>query len=140
MGLGSAATISLAEARELARECRKLRQQGIDPIEKRRAEQAQRRIDGARAITFEQCAEAYINAPRPGWRDAKHVQQWQNSIAAYADPARRQKSVQAIDTALTCKVVGADLAEQTREGFKGSRPRARRKPHLISGALGAKRT
>jgi hypothetical protein len=32
MGLGSLATISLAEGRELAAECRRLRLNGIDPI------------------------------------------------------------------------------------------------------------
>ena len=34
MGLGSSHTISLAEAREKALKCRKLRDQGIDPIAK----------------------------------------------------------------------------------------------------------
>jgi Arm DNA-binding domain len=36
MGLGSAFVVSLQEARELAHEYRRLRQQGIDPIEARR--------------------------------------------------------------------------------------------------------
>ena len=38
MGLGPIHTISLAEARDRARECRKLRLDGIDSIEARRAQ------------------------------------------------------------------------------------------------------
>src|ERR1019366_7653191 len=37
MGLGPVHTITLAEARQKATECRKLRLEGIDPIEARRA-------------------------------------------------------------------------------------------------------
>jgi hypothetical protein len=59
MGLGSAFVVSLEEARELASEHRKLRRQGIDPLEVRRSQQAQHRLDAAKTITFEQCAEAY---------------------------------------------------------------------------------
>ncbi len=40
------------QARELAGEYRRMRRQGIDPIEARRAQRAQQRLDAARAITF----------------------------------------------------------------------------------------
>jgi len=105
MGLGSAVVVGLQEARDLAHEYRKLRRQGIDPIEDRRAQQAQRRLDAAKTITFTQCAEGYIKAHRAGWRDAKHLQQWENTIAAYAEPIIGALPVQAIDTALMCKVL-----------------------------------
>jgi integrase len=104
MGLGSAFVVSLQEARELAHDYRRLRQQGIDPIEARRAKQAQQRLDAAKAITFKQCAEAYINARRSGWRDAKHIQQWENTLATYAEPIGTLP-VQAVDTTLVCKVL-----------------------------------
>ena len=58
MGLGPLHTISLAEARELATECRKLRLQGIDPIAHRRASLAARKASAAKAMTFSQCAES----------------------------------------------------------------------------------
>jgi integrase len=104
-GLGSAFVVGLEEARDLAHERRKLRRQGIDPIEARRAQQAQRRLEAAKAITFRQCAGAYIQAHRAGWRDAKHVQQWQNTIASYAEPIIGALPVQAVDTALICKIL-----------------------------------
>src|SRR5262245_19496996 len=105
MGLGSAFVVSLQQARELAHEYRKLRQQGIDPIEARRSEQARQRLEAAKTITFKQCAEAYIAAHRIGWRDTKHVQQWQNTLATYADPIIGALAVQAIDTGLVHKVL-----------------------------------
>ena len=40
MGLGSQHTLSLAEAREAAKDARKLLLKGIDPIEARKAEKA----------------------------------------------------------------------------------------------------
>ena len=43
MGLGSCITVSLAEARERALECRKLREKEIDPIEAREAARRQAR-------------------------------------------------------------------------------------------------
>jgi integrase len=105
MGLGSALVVGLQEARDLAHECRKLRRQGIDPVEAKRAQQALHRLDAAKAITFRECAKAYIKAHRAGWRDAKHVQQWENTIASYAEPMIGSLPVQAVDTALICKIL-----------------------------------
>ncbi len=61
MGLGSLRTVSLAEAREAARECRKLVRVGIDPIEQRKALRAQAAVDKATAKTFRFCAESFIS-------------------------------------------------------------------------------
>src|SRR5215469_1469649 len=69
MGLGPLHIVSLAEAREKAREVRKLRHQGIDPIEARRAKQAEDRLTAATAMTFHDCAERYIEAHRAGWKN-----------------------------------------------------------------------
>ena len=44
MGLGPIETVSLAEAREAALTCRKLRQQGVDPIEQRNAQRDAARV------------------------------------------------------------------------------------------------
>ena len=60
MGLGATHTIGLAEAREKARECRRLRLDGIDPIEARKVARAQARLAAATATTFKDCAERYI--------------------------------------------------------------------------------
>jgi integrase len=105
MGLGPLYTINLAEAREKALRCRQLRLDGRDPIDERRAERAQRRIDAAKAMTFKQCAEAYIAAHQAGWRNAKHTAQWPASLNRYAYPIVGALPVQAIDLGLVMKVI-----------------------------------
>src|SRR5260370_14412273 len=86
MGLGSAETVSLAEARQKAAECRKLHQAGIDPIENRKAAEAKAALEAAKSMTFDECRDAYINAHAPTWRNAKHHQQWKNTLHAYCSP------------------------------------------------------
>ena len=61
MGLGATHTIGLAEAREKARECRRLRLDGIDPIEARKVARSQARLAAATATTFKDCAERAIS-------------------------------------------------------------------------------
>jgi hypothetical protein len=58
MGLGSVADVTLAEARDLARDARRLCKQGVDPIEARRAQRAAQRVARAKAMTFLECATA----------------------------------------------------------------------------------
>ena len=103
MGMGPSHTVNLAEARRRAGDHRLRRHDGIDPIEARRAERLQARLDAAKAVTFKQSAESYIKAHRPGWRNAKHAGQWEATLATYAEPVIGKLSVQAIDTALVLK-------------------------------------
>jgi len=105
MGLGPLHTFSLAEAREKAIQCRKARFEGIDPIDARRAGQAQVTLDAAKARSFDECAEAYITAHRPDWRNAKHATQWTSTLAAYASPVFGSLPVQAIDMGLVMKAL-----------------------------------
>jgi integrase len=105
MGLGPVHTISLPRARELAREYRELLLQGVDPIAHRRASVAARRAADAKAVTFKQCADAYIASHEAGWRNASHRQQWTNTLAQYAHPTIGSLPVAAIDTALVMKVL-----------------------------------
>ena len=105
MGLGPLALYGLQDARAKALDARRKRHEGVDPIEARRAERAQQRLDAAKAITFKQCAEAYINSHRAGWRNDKHAGQWGATLSTYAYPAIGTLSVQAIDTGLVLKVL-----------------------------------
>jgi integrase len=104
-GLGSLDTWSLAEARERAREFRKQRAEGKDPIEERKAQRTAAKIEAAKAMTFRACAEAYINAHAAGWRNPKSRKQWQNSLREYVYPAFGDLPVQAVDVALVMKAL-----------------------------------
>src|SRR5262249_21969133 len=100
MGVGPLHTIGLAEARNRAAGFRLQRHDGVDPIEKRRAERLEARIEAAKTITFKECAARYIASHRAGWRNTKHATQWQATLAMYAEPVIGGLPVQRIDTAL----------------------------------------
>jgi integrase len=105
MGLGPLTLYGLQEARTKALEARKLRHEGIDPIDAGRARRARERLEAAKAITFRQCAEGYLNAHRAGWRHGKHAKQWTATLAAYAYPLLGDLPVQAIDKDLVLRVL-----------------------------------
>src|SRR5919202_623065 len=50
MGLGPLHIVSLAEARTKAAECRRLRHEGVDPIEARKAQRDEVRLATAKAV------------------------------------------------------------------------------------------
>jgi integrase len=105
MGVGPLHTIGLAEARNRASGFRLQRHDGVDPVESRRAERLEARLNTAKAMTFRESAERYIASHRAGWRNPKHAAQWQATLATYAEPVIGGLSVQAIDTALVLKVL-----------------------------------
>jgi integrase len=105
MGLGSVENYTLAEAREKVREARRLVAEGIDPIEKRRAERAAQAIADAKAMTFKDCAEAYIQAHQAGWRSVRHAAQWSTTLRDYAYPVFGSLPVASIDVGLVMKAI-----------------------------------
>jgi integrase len=109
MGLGPVSLYGLQEAREKAHGARKLRHEGVDPIENRRGKAMQDRLEAAKAMTFSECAENYIKSHRAGWRNAKHAAQWEATLATYALPIIGALPVQAIDTALVMRVMEQEV-------------------------------
>jgi integrase len=97
--------VSLAEARNRARECRSQLQLGQDPLHARDAHRIDTRLKASRVLTFAQCAAAYINAHRASWKNVKHGDQWTNTLATYAGPIIGDISVAAVDTDLVVKVL-----------------------------------
>lgn len=105
MGLGPLHTVPIRDAREQAMACRRQLLDGVDPIEARAARRNQAQLDAARSLTFKTCAERYIEAHRAGWRNAKHADQWGNTLASYVYPVFGGLSVQAIDVGLVLKSI-----------------------------------
>jgi integrase len=105
MGLGSLKAVGLAAARLKAAECRLMLADGIDPIAARDGERAQRAVEDARAITFDHCADAFIEAHSSAWKNQKHVAQWKATIRTYVSPVFGSLPVQAVDVALVMKVL-----------------------------------
>jgi hypothetical protein len=103
MGLGSVHALSLADARERARECRELLVTGIDPIEEQKAKRQEQLRAVASGLTFKACAAQYIAAHEAAWGNAKHRAQWSSTLEAYAYPVIGELAVSSIDTALVLK-------------------------------------
>lgn len=97
MGLGSAAKISLAEARRLAGEARALIARKIDPLDHREAARAQPQAEAA-TPTFRALAEQVIAQKAPGWRSERQARIWADSLRTYAFPVLGEMPVDAIKT------------------------------------------
>jgi integrase len=79
IGFGSARDVTLARARELARQARGNLAEGLNPKDARKS---------SKVPTFGECADRVIEAMRPSWRNEKHAAQWTMTLARYAAPLR----------------------------------------------------
>lgn len=86
IGLGGYPTVTLAQAKERARQMRDEVSKGNDPIQQRMEEASRLRAQQASAITFEKAAEGYLDSHGDSWKNAKHRAQWANTLTTYAYP------------------------------------------------------
>lgn len=105
MGLGSLLNVSLAEARDLAADARKLAASGVDPIRQRSHKRAMAALEAASRMTFSEAAESYIAEHEASWRNAKHRQQWRNSLHTHAFPVLKRTPIADVDITLVRKVL-----------------------------------
>ncbi|MBT3550263.1 MAG: integrase arm-type DNA-binding domain-containing protein, partial [Rhodospirillaceae bacterium] len=105
MGLGSLNTIGLRDARISADRCRRQLLDGVDPIEARRRDRTNRKLDAASNITFRQCAEDYIASHQAAWSSSKHAAQWSRTLETFAYPVIGSMPVDAINTAFVMEVL-----------------------------------
>ena len=102
MGLGTLADKSAPDARSEAAQLAAQVRNGIDPIEDRKAKAEIAALEAikvkAAATTFRQVAAEYIENHRASWKNAKHAQQWTNTLEQYAGPIIGDKSVGEITT------------------------------------------
>ena len=105
MGLGSLDFVSLAEARQLAVDNKRLVIDGKDPIEERKQSHLQKQLEQARNLTFREVAEACIKSKSHEWKNAKHAQQWKNTLVTYAFPVIGHLPISEITTDLILKIL-----------------------------------
>jgi integrase len=113
MGLGGYPDVTLSGAREAARSARLLIKAGKDPIAEARAAASTLRASLAKDVTFEQAARSYIAAHESGWRNAKHAQQWRNTLASYAYPEIGGLMVRNVELAHVLAVLEPIWTEKT---------------------------
>jgi len=80
MGLGSASTVPLADAREKAASARQIMARGLNPIDERK-----RTSD---VPTFGEMADAVHQSLSAGFRSNPHKAQWKSTLATYAAPLK----------------------------------------------------
>jgi integrase len=91
MGLGGLSSVSLADAREKAASYRRLARDGGDPV-------AERRNVKRVVPTFREAALSVHANHAEVWKNAKHGQQWINTLSTYAFPLLGERRVDQIET------------------------------------------
>lgn len=97
MGLGPRYDVSLEATREEARLQRELLRQGIDPIDARATQRAEAKEAAASEVTFADTSAGRIRAMESKWKNAKHRQQWENTLATYTEPLLGKMVVRSIN-------------------------------------------
>jgi integrase len=113
MGLGSAASVPLADAREKAASARRKIAQGVNPIEARKR-------DGG-IPTFGEMADDVRETLSAGFRNEKHKAQWKSTLETYAAPLRGKP----VDTITTDDVLTVLKPMWTTKAETASRVRGR---------------
>ena len=105
IGLGAYPAVTLAMAHQKARDMREMAGQGVDPIESKKALKSALKAEQAKAITFQQAAEAYIKAIESEWRNPKSSKQWSASLETYAYPSIGNLLVRDVELTHVLKVL-----------------------------------
>lgn len=105
MGVGAFPEVSLAQARNAAVDIQRWARAGVDSIDKRDAVKRELARKAASRLTFEDCAERYVDSNEVGWSNPKHRQQWRNTLATYAYPALGRTPVADIDVEDVLQVI-----------------------------------
>ncbi len=101
MGLGKYPTISLSDARNLRDEAAKKVSMGIDPL----TERNKLKREMSNVVTFKQLALEYISNNSRVWSNAKHAQQWANTLRTYAFPVIGDVPVKNVNTAMIQEIL-----------------------------------
>ncbi|MBP3985763.1 integrase arm-type DNA-binding domain-containing protein [Pseudoxanthomonas helianthi] len=109
MGLGGWPDVPLAEARDRARQARRKIEEGIDPIEARRAAKTVLR----ETPSFSECARRTIEAKRPEWKSAKHAEQWKSTLDTYAKPVVGNMPVDQVELRHVVEILSPIWIEKT---------------------------
>lgn len=105
IGLGGYPDVTLAGAREAARNARSKIKEGIDPVDDARAARSKLIAEAVSGILFDEAASKYITAHEAGWKNTKHASQWRNTLETYAFPVIGKMRVKDIQTAHVMQVL-----------------------------------
>jgi integrase len=86
IGLGGFPDVTLAMARERAREAKEKLRKGIDPVAEKKALRSAMLAGESRSVTFCELAKIYIIRKGKEYKGAKQLQKLQNQMDSYAIP------------------------------------------------------
>ena len=86
IGLGGFPQVTLAEARGAAKNQLTLINSGIDPIAKKKIDKSRLKAEAAKAKTFKDCAQEYLQKHQSSYSNIKHAKQWASTLETYAYP------------------------------------------------------
>lgn len=95
-GLGGYPTVTLAQARDKAREARAKVESGIDPVEERKSARARIIASQRRGLLFSEAVDRALVSRLDAFRNEKHRKQWRSTLDTYALPVIGSMSVQDI--------------------------------------------
>lgn len=101
-GLGAVSLVSLAEARDKARELRKIARDGGDPDTIRKREN----------LTFAEAAKRVHAGLLPTWRNRKHAETWLATVENYANPIFGDRPIDTVGTADVLKALSPIWTEK----------------------------
>lgn len=105
IGLGGYPDVTLAHAREKARQKRELVDRGIDPVEERKAAKRALQASYVKFLTFSDAAHQCHKVKATEFRNEKHAAQWISTLERYAIPILGNFPVDEIETAHVYKVL-----------------------------------
>ncbi len=115
IGLGSYEDVSLADARDLAREMRKKIAVGTDPVAERQGALAAARAERRQGLAFADAFEKYFTDKLESeLSNPKHRAQWRSTLTTYAYPIIGEKPVEQItvdDVLAILKPIGTAKTE-----------------------------
>lgn len=113
IGLGGFPTVTLAQARDKAREVRAKVEAGIDPVEERKAIKAALIASQKRGMTFADAVDKALAAKLDAFKNEKHRKQWRSTLDTYALPQIGKMMVQDIAVQDILRVLQPIWADKT---------------------------
>lgn len=105
LGLGGFPDVTLEQARDKAREAKEKLTKGIDPIQEKRSQRQALIASQGKVKTFDECATIVHKMKAQEFKNAKHIDQWINTLDTYASPVIGKMAISDIEISHIVKVL-----------------------------------
>lgn len=113
IGLGGYPEVTLAKAREKARQMKEDIRKGIDPVEQRKAVKMALRASQNGRMTFAEAAQKCHEKKVPEFKNQKHAKQWIRSVERYAFPVIGNMAVEDVELSHILNILEPIWSEKT---------------------------